>query len=66
VAQLTTASNQVDKIVNRLKVLASLGDSASANDREEIVELSSRRNADIVECGRLLQNLGNHRAAHDC
>ena len=65
-AELTTATNQVANIVDRLKVLASRGNRASAEERKEIVDLSSRRNATIVECGRLLQKLGAHRAKHDC
>ena len=64
--ELTTATNQVAKIVDRLKVLANLGKSANAKDRKEIFELGNRRNKGIIACGQLLQTLGNHRAAHDC
>ena len=66
VAELTTATNQVANIVDRLKVLASRGNRASAEEREEIVDLSSRRNTSVVKCGKLLQKLGAHRTEHDC
>ena len=66
VVELTTATNHVAKVVDRLKVLASLGKSASAKDRKEIFELSNRRNKGIVKCGQLLQKLGAHRTKHDC
>jgi hypothetical protein len=66
VAELATATKQVANIVDRLKVLASGGNHASAKDRKEIFELSARRNASIVECGQLLQKLGAHRTKHDC
>jgi len=66
VAELATATKQVANIVDRLKVLASRGNHASAKDRKEIFELSARRNASIAECGQLLQKLGAHRTKHDC
>jgi hypothetical protein len=66
VAELTTATNDVAKIVDRLKVLATLGNTVSARDRKEILDLSNRRNTSIVKCGRLLQRLGAHRTKHDC
>ena len=66
VAELTTATNHVAKMVDRLRVLASHGNRASARDRKEILELSIGRNAVIVECGQLLQKLGAHRTEHDC
>ena len=66
VAELTAATEQVTNIVDRLKVLASRGNRASAKERKEIVDLSDRRNTSIVKCGRLLQKLGAHRAEHDC
>jgi hypothetical protein len=53
-------------MVDRLKVLASHGNRASARDRKEILELSIGSNAVIVECGQLLQKLGAHRTEHDC
>ena len=65
-AELTAATEQVTNIVDRLKVLASRGNRASAKERKEIVDLGSRRNAGIVECGQLLQKLGAHRTKHDC
>jgi hypothetical protein len=66
VAELTTATKQVAKIMDRLKVLGSRGNRASAEERKEIVDLSNRRNTSIVECGQLLQKLGAHRTEHDC
>jgi hypothetical protein len=66
VAELTTATKQVTNIVVRLKVLASRGNRASAEERKEIVDLSNCRNTSIVKCGRLLQKLGAHRTEHDC
>jgi hypothetical protein len=60
------ATKQAANIVDRLKVLASRGSRTSANEREEIVDLSSRRNASIVKCGQLLKKLGAHRTKHDC
>jgi hypothetical protein len=66
VAELTTATNHVAKMVDRLKVLASHGNRASAEERKEIVDLSSSRNTSIVKCGQLLKKLGAHRTKHDC
>jgi hypothetical protein len=66
VAELTTATNQVANIVDRLKLLATRGNLTSVKERKEILDLSSRRNASIVECGQLLQKLGAHRTEHDC
>jgi hypothetical protein len=66
VAQLTTASNEVSKIVERLKVLANHENRANDSRNEEILELNSRRNAMTFKCGQLLQKIGAHRAKHNC
>jgi hypothetical protein len=66
VAQLTSASIHVTETVDLLKVLSNLRNRNSAKNRKEIFELTTRRNAGIVECGQLLQKLGDHRNEHDC
>ena len=64
--ELAAATHRVVIIVNRLRVLVSLGNSASVCEETEILELSVERNALVVECERILQQLGEHRTQHGC
>jgi hypothetical protein len=66
VAELTTESSELAKIVERLKVLNSDENRANGSRNEEIIELNSRRNKATLKCGQLLQKIGAHRAEHDC
>jgi hypothetical protein len=66
VAQFATASIRVTETVDLLKVLSNLRNPNSAKNRKEIFDLTTRRNAGILECGQLLQKLGDHRNEHDC
>ena len=63
---MAAATNRVDQIMDRLRVLAGLGYRASAKDREEVLGLSFHRDAFVTENERILQKLGVHRAEHDC
>lgn len=66
IAELTTASSELAKIVERLKVLTSHENRANGSRNKEILELNSRRNTVTVKCGQLLQKIGAHRAEHGC
>jgi hypothetical protein len=48
----TSPTNRLATITDRLRVLVSLGNSASASEENEIRELSLQRNALIDQCER--------------